>query len=245
MTTAINTPLQDRPDVELDENSLSAIRSILTEEVIEEKSPMKIAAKLPRAVAGLKRKSDVLPVLEDPIDDPDAAAYAERALAPPKPVKRRFSLSRRTDGAKPKTAPRGGLWGKLTALVAGYRPTPAHIAIAALVLLVIMRPWLILGLIFITLFITVGVFLVVGYDGFWQGVMKAARWYANRRPERAVAMHARLDRFAMGWDAVLDRFPEGMVDALYLPDFGELATADRRHEEAIERRLAGMQGKGA
>lgn len=243
MTTAQKTPLHDSAEVELDENSLSAIRSILTEEAVEEKKPAKIATKLPQAVAGLRRKADDLPTLEDPIDDPDAASYAERALAS-KPVKRRFSLGRKAVKAKPETTPRAGLVGKLSALLGGYRPKSAHIVIAALVLLVIMRPWLFLGLIFITLFIMAGVFLIVGYDGFWQGVMKVARCYANRRPERAVAIHARLDRFAMRWDAVLDRFPEGRVDALYLPDFGELATADRRHEEAMERRLTGMQRKG-
>lgn len=90
--------------------------------------------------------------------------------------------------------------------------------------------------------IITGVFLTVGYDGFWQGMIKFGRWYANRRPARAALLHARLDRFAVAWDGILDRFPEGTVDGLYLPDFGELAAADDRHTEAMDRRLSGLHG---
>jgi hypothetical protein len=43
----------------------------------------------------------------------------------------------------------------------------------------------------------------------------------------------------------LDRFPEGTVDSLYLPDISELASAEARHDAAMERRLSGMSGKGA
>ena len=41
----------------------------------------------------------------------------------------------------------------------------------------------------------------------------------------------------MKWDAVLDRFPEGTVDGLYLPDFGEMAAAEARHDAALDRRF--------
>ncbi len=112
-------------------------------------------------------------------------------------------------------------------------------------LVVLLRPWLVLGLFVLSLLVLIGVILTVGYDGFWQGVMKASRWYGKRRPHRAEALYAKLDRFAMRWDAFLDRFPEGTVDGLYLPDLEQLATAERRHDEAVARRLAGLQGKGA
>jgi len=46
----------------------------------------------------------------------------------------------------------------------------------------------------------------------------------------------------VAWDGILDRFPEGTVDGLYLPDFGELAAADDRHTEAMDRRLSGLHG---
>jgi len=129
--------------------------------------------------------------------------------------------------------------------VRNYRPAKAHLVLAAVLALVVLRPWLVLGLVILSTIITIGLLLMVGFDGFWEGVMRASRWYAKRRPSRAAAVHAKLDRFAMRWDAVLDRFPEGTVDSLYLPDISELASAEARHDAAMERRLSGMSGKGA
>ena len=67
--------------------------------------------------------------------------------------------------------------------------------------------------------------------------MGIARWYARRHPSRSVELHRKLDNFAMKFDAFLDRFPEGTVDGLYLPDLGDLAEADQRHDEALDRRF--------
>ncbi|WP_339823578.1 hypothetical protein [Sulfitobacter dubius] len=126
-----------------------------------------------------------------------------------------------------------------------WRPSPRVIILAALALLVVLRPLLMLGLIFLTVFITLGVFIALGYDGFWQRAMALGRWYSKRRPERADRMRARLDAFAMKWDAVLDCFPEGTVDGLYLPDFGEMAAADVRHDEALDRRFDKLRNSEA
>jgi hypothetical protein len=240
MTTAKKPSLHGRRKVELDESSLKAIRSIPIEEVIEEARPAKIEPEQPQVVASVKRKADALPMLSDPKGDPNAAANAERAQDT-KPTKRRLPWKRKAVRTKSEAKSRKGLVGKLSK----YRLKPMHVALVAILLIAVIRPWLVLGLFLITLFVIVGVFLIIGFDGFWQNVLRVSRWYAKRNPERAVAVHARLDRLAMRWDAVLDRFPEGMVDSLYLPDFGELAAADHRHDEAMERRLTGMQGKGA
>lgn len=259
MTTAPKTPQDTSSESELDESSLSAIRSLLTEEAQsapretltdEEVAPKPAGIKLPRGVARLRRKADDLPLLEEPAHDPEAAARAAKAMAP-KPVKRKFSLRNKFASRPTKAVPQqrsqapSSALGGLMDRVRAYRPTRLHIILAVCGLVVFMRPWLILGLMFIFVFIMVGVFLITGYDGFWQAVMKISRWYASRRPDRAASLHARLDRFAVRWDAVLDRFPEGTVDALYLPDFGDLATAELRHDEAMERRLASLQEKGA
>ncbi|WP_243266585.1 hypothetical protein [Sulfitobacter sp. DSM 110093] len=125
------------------------------------------------------------------------------------------------------------------------RPSPWVIILGALALLVVLRPLLMLGLILLTVFVTLGVFLALGYDGFWQRAMALGRWYTGRRPERAARIRARLDAFAMKWDAVLDRFPEGTVDGLYLPDFGEIAAADARHDEALDRRFDSLRNSEA
>ncbi|MFG6583699.1 hypothetical protein [Sulfitobacter sp. 1A12779] len=117
------------------------------------------------------------------------------------------------------------------------RPPARAVILSLLALAVVLRPWLVFGVLLVTVFVVLGVFLALGYDGFWQRAMALGRWYAARRPERAAALHARLDAFAMKWDAVLDRFPEGTVDGLYLPDFGEMAAAEARHDAALDRRF--------
>lgn len=256
MTAAPKTRSEDTAgaELELDADSLDAIRSILTEE--DKPAPRRslLRAKsadveLPREVAPLRSKADSLPPLESPVTDSEEAMLAQKS------AKRGFSLRRspkaevvkdkapRKQRAAPREAVAAGQ-GPLDRL-RGFRPKPAHIALAVLALFVIMRPWLVIGLLVLFLIIMTGVFLMVGYDGFWQGTIKFGRWYASRRPHRAEILHARLDRFAVGWDAILDRFPEGTVDGLYLPDFGEMASAEDRHSEAMDRRLAGMHGKGA
>lgn len=281
------TPDTTTPELELDESSLSAIRSILTQDAQPVPRTGDVHAEMyqapdaglePRPPVGrLRRKVDALPELADPVYDGEMALEGKSASKLHR-RKRWFSFGRKAKVAPPKvekpvahdkfekpvirdeikkpavhdavrkpvardeaaSGPRD-----LMSRVRGYRPKPAHLALGAFAILVVTRPWLVLGLTFLFLFIMVGVFLMVGYDGFWQGVMKANRWYANRRPSRAAVLHARLDRFAMRWDAVLDRFPEGTVDGLYLPDFGEMAIAEQRHDEALERRLAGLGKSGA
>lgn len=259
MTQDTNT--QARTDTasagDLDLESLNAIRSILHETVVppQPAEPVEEA----REVVPLRSKADHLPRLAAPLADTTAGELAGRkSKSSGGGILSRF---KRKTAEKPKAAPvqrpeyvSGGLTDRISGCLsgitlgsfglAGYRPKPAHIALAVLALLVLMRPWLIVGLLFLFIFVMVGVFLIAGYDGFWHGVMKANRWYARRRPARAALILVRLDRFAMRWDAVLDRFPEGTVDGLYLPDFGDLDAVEKRHNDAMDRRLAGMQGKG-
>ncbi len=248
------------PAPELDVDSLNAIRSLLEGQEAEVVAP-DVPARLqgaapvkPLAPQPMRRsKADDLPPLVDPVGEEEAAEDVKTRR------KSRFAGSRlafrrgaqtvqnppgpqlnRNEQAVPTvvtSAPKAGRKARIT----GYRPSRRHILIGGLALLVLFKPWLVFGLTFIFLCLLTGVFLVLGYDGFWMRVMKMSRWYANRDPGRAAHLHARLDRFAMKWDAVLDRFPEGTVDGLYLPDFGELATADSRHEEVLARRLEGLR----
>lgn len=242
-------------ETELDASSLSAIRSILTEEVAPApRSKLGRGKSVPEPVeevARVRRKADILPDL--------ASAEAINAMVEVAPkAKRGFSLRRKPAKAKKTLAKPTAVKAKagpvdafgeaeagIVDRIRAYRPTAKHVAFAAIALFVFMRPWLVFGLLAFFIIVMIGVFLIAGYDGFWHGVVKVSRWYATRRPSRAAILHARLDSFAVRWDAILDRFPEGTVDGLYLPDFAELASADARHDEVVERRLAGMQEKGA
>lgn len=128
----------------------------------------------------------------------------------------------------------------IKAQIFGYRPSKQHIVLAVLVLLLLFRPWVLFWGAVFGVFALIGLFLIFGYDGFWHRVMNIGRWYAKRNPDRAGEMNRKLDAFAMKWDMFLDHFPDGTVDGLYMPDFSELATAESRHDEALDRRFANL-----
>lgn len=213
-------PEADRPggpEADLDPDTLAGIRSLMAE---AKKAPPRRATPAP----------------EPTPETPQMTAAPVAAPEPPHP-----DLPPIAEPATDESAPRAGLIARQRAKLLGFRPTPRQVVLAGLALLVLFRPWLVVGIVLLMLFLLIGVFLVLGYDGFWRRAMALAHWYARRRPARAAVLHARLDRFAMRWDAILDRFPEGTVDGLYLPDFGDLAEADARHAAALDRRLDGLR----
>ena len=223
MTTGMQSNLRETAvdDGELDPKALAAIRDLLDTQPPQADDP--VVARRPE-----RRDSSA----SGHVDRRDGTP--RRAPAAPQPAQEPVP---QMDHA---AAQKGGFLGRVKSAIVGFRPSLKFAIWASFALLVFLRPWLVIGLTFMGLIIMIGVFLIVGYDGFWRGAMGMARWYARRRPNRAAALHRKLDRFAMKWDAVLDRFPEGTVDGLYLPDFGNLATADARHDAALDRRFANM-----
>ncbi|MGJ8547556.1 MAG: hypothetical protein ACSHWZ_19080 [Sulfitobacter sp.] len=225
----------------LDPQSLAAIRSLLAEEDAPAAAPH-VAAATPAAATAqppqqapqqpprrAPRKADLLPDLEEPPRNAQPAP----AAAPKPSLMQRLRPAKPAPQAAPKTAAKP------------FRIKRKYVAWAAAALFVVLRPWTVVLAFFLLLFVVIGAFLALGYDGFWRRVMALGHWYARRRPERSAELHRKLDNFAMKWDAFLDRFPEGTVDGLYMPDFGELAEADARHEEALERRLSGLRNNSA
>ena len=207
----------------LDAAALAAIRDLMETEAI--------AARHPAARASIDRARAVSQSHTAPV----------RRAAPPQAAPVRAEALPVEEPAAPR-AP--GIFARAGARLRSFRPSRRQVVLAALALLIFLRPWLVVSLVLVTVFALLGLLLIFGYDGLWRRAMGIMRWYAGRRPARAAEMHRKLDSFAMGWDAVLDRFPEGTVDALYLPDFAELAEADRRHDEALERRLSNLREGG-
>lgn len=229
-------PMSDpETDAPLDAQSMAAIRELLDG---EDTAPA--AAPTPRA-DGVATSSPEAPQTAAIMSNAPTEAMKRDRLPPIE-----AAPAGTVKAAKAAKAPRGsGTFARLTApfvaRIKGYRPTPKHMIVAALLVLVFFRPWLVLGIVLLSLLVFIGVFLILGYDGFWQRGMAIARWYAQRNPDRAFEMHSRLDQFAMKWDAVLDKFPDGTVDGLYLPDFQEIEAAEKRHEAALDRRLKDMR----
>lgn len=209
---------------ELDADAMLAIRAMLDDETPAE--PLVKRGRAAPAPAAAPSRRSALPDLE-----PDA--HLADDMPPPAPKRRAKNAGRSEEGL--------GRIDQIKQSIAGYRPKARHLAIGAAVLLVLFKPWLVFGLFMLSIFIMIGVFLIVGYDGFWRGIMSGVRWYAERRPDRADALHRRLDNFAMRWDGFLDRFPEGSVDGLYLPDLGALEVAEKKHDEALDRRFQGLR----
>lgn len=166
------------------------------------------------------RKRIVMETQEAAPNTPPKGAQKFAELAPAEPTEKQSDHNRPT--------------------LVGFRPKAKHIALGVFVLLLLFRPGLVFWTLALTVFTILGLFLVLGYDGFWQTVMKIGRWYARRNPQHAARLHTKLDGFAVKWDMVLDHFPDGTVDGLYMPDFGELATAESRYDAALDRRFADM-----
>ena len=231
MPTEMKTVQDKQPNAaepaELDPTALSAIRDMISAE--QETAPP------PPAAERTMRKAQAVSA-QQPAPVTSAPAAVEPQPAPPP------AASPQGPVARPE---KDGVLAKAKARVLGYRPTPKHMMIAAVVLLVLFRPWLVVSLVLLSILAVVATFLILGYDGFWKKSIGLARWYARRRPSRAAELHRKLDDFAYRWDAFLDRFPEGTVDGLYLPDFEELAVADDRHAEAMDRRLAQLDNREA
>lgn len=216
---------------DLDPAALAAIRDLLASQpAIKPQSVRKrVAARQEAATAPVqpvaRQSQPARRSIEGPTVEPiEKAIYVDRAP-------RRGSV---LQGVASRLAP-------LKARVTGYRPPRKHIVWAALALVVFLRPGLVFMLALLAVLTVLAAFLFLGYDGFWRGVMGIGHRYARLRPARAAQMRARLDRFAVRFDAFLDRFPEGTVDGLYLPDFGQLAAADDKHDAAMRRRLDALR----
>jgi hypothetical protein len=223
---------------ELDADALAAIRSMIA----EAPRPDPVA----QPVRGSEAPQQAVTIARMPTRPTSAegdAMHKRTEQAPPEPAEQSAVPAEALADHVP-----GGLSRLLARVkdkVADIRVTPKRVALVALVALILFWPWLMVGILFFCAFIVTAIFLTLGYDGFWRRAMGLGRWYARRRPAHAAVIHEKLDTFAMRWDAVLDRFPEGTVDGLYLPDFGEMAIADSRHDAAMERRLNAMRENGA
>jgi hypothetical protein len=125
----------------------------------------------------------------------------------------------------------------VAARIAAYRPTPRHVAVAVIVVLALFRPWVLVALTLLPIVVIGGLLLALGHDRFWTAILGLYRRFHARSPARAERLRRRMDDFALRWDAILDRFPEGSVDALYLPDLNSLQERQDRHAEALDQRF--------
>ncbi|MEL6467949.1 MAG: hypothetical protein AAFQ58_23550 [Pseudomonadota bacterium] len=209
-----------------EEETLSMIRSVLTEDMAQTADPA------PRT------------------ETPAQPAFVDRTT-PDNQRRRAADLPELEAQEAPAKAPRTPLLGSLRNRLAqraealrAFRPTTRHLAIVSALLLVVLRPhWFVIGAV-LMLALIIAAFMILGPDRIWRGVVAGLDRIAARNPARATRLRQRLDRFAYRWDAVLDLFPEGMVDALYMPDLQGLQDADAAHTDAMDQRLTRMAHDG-
>ncbi|MEX0370077.1 MAG: hypothetical protein AB3N09_05550 [Tateyamaria sp.] len=208
-----------------EEETMSMIRSVLSEEEAPKPTaPKMVAAAAKRAFvarsveAAPRRRSSDLPPLAASDDVPA-----------PKQPKRTRSFSRLM------AAPM-----HLIARVRAFHPTTRQLALVSMALLVVVRPhWFVLGAVLVLVAVTL-TFLTFGADRIWRALSAVLTRIEARDNVRAAVLRDRLDRFACRWDAVLDLFPEGMVDGLYMPDLQALQQAEIDHQNVVARRLDRM-----
>lgn len=238
-------PIPGQPQYATDEETMAIIRAVLTED--EEPKPTRKAGRLARRKCGSvdedwnaeRRSGESLRSFvarsggtkrRRRADDlPELAEVEPETLQP-----------KRTPWVAPRIAKASSMVGSLIRRVRSFRPSTRQLALACLALLVVVRPhWFVIGGALL-LGGVAGIFLLFGSDRIWRGVVSYLRRVDARDPVRGVLLRERMDWWACRWDAVLDRFPDGMVDGLYMPDLQAMETAEAAHTYAMAQRLARM-----
>lgn len=212
--------LKGRPQPVDDEETMASIRAILVEDTAQEK---------PRR--GLLGRADPV-ALNAPVES--APVKAQPAVVAPAPTRANILPDLLAPEEQPRRAPKAPadpsvLWHMITSvpsLLIRFRPSTRLIAVMCMALLVVLRPhWFLISGVLICA-VTLMIVLLAGPARLWRLVARWLNRVERRNPARAAAVRARVDRIACRWDAVLDRFPETLVDALYMPDLHSLQMAE-------------------
>jgi len=93
-------------------------------------------------------------------------------------------------------------------------------ALAGAALLLVWKPWLVPLLIFLTIWLALVLFLLLGSTRISELTAKAWAFYCARRPKRAARIYKALQRGADRADGLLARLPEKWTEGIYTPDLG-------------------------
>ncbi len=154
-----------------------------------------------------------------------------KALPDLAPVPEDIGSRQRTPSPRARTGATRGEQRGLRSRITGYRPRGKHILWVALALVVFFRPWLIPGLLFVTLWIVLVAYLTMGHDRIFEVVSNGWDRFVHRHPKRAEKLRQRADRFALRFDALLDRLPNSWAEKLALPDLSHPGMRDENPHE--------------
>ena len=118
-----------------------------------------------------------------------------------------------------------------------YRPERKSILLTSLVLLVLLKPFMMIGWSLVAAFALLLTFLFLGGDRFWRMVIVLFRAFARRNPSAARVVKLRAYVIARKWNRLMEWVPQGLADCISAPDLREMIAADARHEVALHDRL--------
>ncbi len=113
-----------------------------------------------------------------------------------------------------------------------------HVCLAVAALVIILRPWLVVGVLLTLLMVFAITYLSLGPERF--GEIIKARWllFKKRKPEKAEQYFKKATELTEQYNAKIAKLPEKFADALTLPDLAELEKEDDRPDPF--ERLAGQ-----
>lgn len=217
------TLIPGQPHTASEEETMSIIRSILTDEGDAGSVPL--------------RHADGT---DSSAHDDETAAFVERT-PPPSPRRRATDFPELAQDAHVEQRP--GILHELWSTISRTRrfePKTRHLALACAALLFVLRPhWFAIASVFV-IFVICTTFLTLGADRVWAFVLNWLDRIERKDSARAEEMRAKLDMFAYRWDSILDVLPDGMASGLYMPDFQSLQMAEAEHQEVVAERLGRM-----
>ena len=101
-----------------------------------------------------------------------------------------------------------------------FRPTRKQIALAVFAGIMLWRPWLIPGLVFVIFWVSLIGYLTLGPDRVAEIAQSRWEWFNARYPDRAARVLGKMQRGADRMEGWLARLPERWTDGIYMPDLG-------------------------
>lgn len=131
------------------------------------------------------------------------------------------------------------VWARARIAVLSYRPTPRHMALALLAVIVLTMPWLIPILFLLLLIMIVISYLTLGHDRSAELVAGRYGAYASRDPQAAELLRARAESFSARISTWIEFLPDRWTTGLYLPDFSHSDEVPEKLSDDPFERLAG------
>lgn len=208
---------------------LEAIRNLMgTVAAAPAPATPEVAQGLPKPVAEVAPQEPVATIKQRQARAPSQTAPQQSPSQPaattPKPPSRAAVLARQA-------------FFFCLARIKAYRPERKRILLTSLVLMLLLKPFFVIGWTTVAIMAVVVTFAIMGADEFWRKVVELYQRFARWRPDTARVLKLRAYVWARKWNRLLRFVPDGLADQMRPPDLRELMVADAKHASAMQDRL--------